>query len=394
MSVLILGDPHLGASQSLGKTGIGTTLNSRISDQLKLLEWTLDKSIEKNVTDIIITGDVFDEPKPPPFLISLFISWLKKCQSNHVKVHIIAGNHDILRVGNFYLSPLDIISESEIDGINIYKDIETIIINNSAFTLIPFRDRKSFNLEINSEALNILKDIINYELASIPITYKKIIVGHLCLEGSIPVGDEIDNMMNELLCPIDMFEGYDYIWMGHVHKPQVLCDKPHVAHTGSMDISNYGETDQDKSVIIYDGESFITEKLPTRKLKKVNILIPKDTENTTDYVIEELKKYNDFDKSIMKLEISLSSTDLLSVDKKKIEKHLYDSGVFNISNFSENKKINLIKKETQNISQSMNEISAIKLYADSFIDEKNKEMFIDLASEIYSEFKKEGKELN
>ena len=96
----------------------------------------------------------------------------------------------------------------------------------------------------------------------------------------------------------------------------------------------------------------------------------------------------------MKLEISLSSTDLLSVDKKKIEKHLYDSGVFNISNFSENKKINLIKKETQNISQSMNEISAIKLYADSFIDEKNKEMFIDLASEIYSEFKKEGKELN
>jgi exonuclease SbcD len=392
MSILILGDPHLGASQSLGKTGIGASLNSRIVDQINLLDWTLDQAIDENVSDIIITGDVFEDPKPAPYLISLFISWVKKCQSNNIKVHIIIGNHDILRSGNFYTSPLDIISEAEIDNVHVYKNIDTLFINNSAFTLIPFRDRKSFNCQNNSDAIVLLKDIINYELSSIPLTYKKIVVGHLCLDGSIPIGDEIDDMANELICPLDMFTGYDYVWMGHVHKPQVMCDKPHISHIGSMDISNYGETEQEKNIIIYNDGNFLTKKIPTRNLKKITIVIPKDTENTTAYVIDKLSEIKNFNKSIIKLEVSLSSTDLLSVDKKIIEKCLYDKGVFNISNFSENKKINFIKKEGQNISKAMTEMSAIKLYSDTFIEEKNRKIFIELASDVYSEFKNEVKD--
>jgi len=392
MSILILGDPHLGASQSLGKIGIGASLNSRTVDQINLLDWTLEQAIDENVSDIIVTGDVFEDPKPAPHLISLFISWAKKCQSNNIKVHIIIGNHDILRSGNFYTSPLDIISEAEIENINVYKNIDTLFINNSAFTLIPFRDRKSFNCQNNSDAIILLRDIINYELSSIPLTYKKIVVGHLCLEGSIPMGDEIDDMANELMCPLDMFAGYDYVWMGHVHKPQVMCDKPHIAHIGSMDISNYGETEQEKNIIIYNDGHFLTKKIPTRNLKKITIVVPKDTENTTAYVIDKLSEIKDFNKSIIKLEVSLSSADLLSIDKKIIEKCLYDKGVFNISNFSENKKINFIKKEGQDIFKSVTEMSAIKLYSDTFIEEKNRNIFIELASEVYSEFKNEVKD--
>ena len=38
---VILGDVHLGKIGQLGKAGIGSALNSRIIDQLKLLDWTL-----------------------------------------------------------------------------------------------------------------------------------------------------------------------------------------------------------------------------------------------------------------------------------------------------------------------------------------------------------------
>ena len=37
--VILLGDPHLGKGTGIGKTGIGSNLNSRIADQLNLLDW-------------------------------------------------------------------------------------------------------------------------------------------------------------------------------------------------------------------------------------------------------------------------------------------------------------------------------------------------------------------
>ncbi len=58
---LILGDVHLGGSMSIGRVGIGSVLNSRLADQQHLLDWTLDYSIDKNISTIILTGDIFDD---------------------------------------------------------------------------------------------------------------------------------------------------------------------------------------------------------------------------------------------------------------------------------------------------------------------------------------------
>src|SRR5579859_2445818 len=249
--VILLGDPHIGKSQNIGKNGIGVNFNSKITDQFNLLDFVLEKALEYHCQHIIVTGDIFDEPKPHPNLITSFIRWLKKCELNYVNVHLILGNHDIIRVGSqIFASSLDIISEMELDNVSVYKQIDTIFIENMAFTLLPFRDRKHFGSDINSDALNIIRESISYELASIPSNYKKIVIGHLAIVGSIPVGDEIDDLANELFCPLDMFAGYDYVWMGHVHKPQIMNHSPYIAHIGSMDISNFGETDQKKNIII------------------------------------------------------------------------------------------------------------------------------------------------
>jgi len=52
----------LGKSILIGRVGVGASLNSRITT-LNLLEWTLDRAIESEIDDIIITGDVFEESK-------------------------------------------------------------------------------------------------------------------------------------------------------------------------------------------------------------------------------------------------------------------------------------------------------------------------------------------
>lgn len=398
---IILGDPHLGKGANIGKAGIGSNLNSRIADQLNLLDWTLDQAVERGADTIIITGDLFEDPKPHPSLITMLIAWLKKCQAYGIHVHIILGNHDMLRSGMVFTSSLDIISEMDLDNVSVYKDINTITVGVSAFTLAPFRDRKSFGTASNADAITILRDALIYELAAIPITYKKILIGHLAIEGSIPVGDEIDDITNELFCPLDMFQGYDYVWMGHVHKPQVMKKKnPYIAHIGSMDISNFGETDHKKHIVIVDCDSkdsnFTIEYLPTRPLIRLNITVPKDTVDTTAYVIEEIKKAeSDFTRSIVRVEVSLGAPELKSISKSVIEKYLTDQGTFNVTGISESKKIALIKKDGtggSTIDTKMDITSAIKTYAQTYVDVLMRDNFIELAMDIYNSYKAEAKE--
>jgi DNA repair exonuclease SbcCD nuclease subunit len=398
-SALILGDPHIGKGQNVGKIGLGANLNSRIVDQFNLLDWTLDQAIEKEVDNIIITGDVFEDPKPHPSLIAMFIAWLKKCQAHYIHVHILMGNHDMLRAGSVFTSSLDIISEMDLDYISVYKHINTIIIGTSAFTFLPFRDRKSFSVSSNEDALNLIRDNLIYELSSIPSTYKKILVGHLAIEGSIPVGDEIDDIANELYCPVNMFVGYDYVWMGHVHKPQIMNKhNPHIAHIGSMDVSNFGETDQSKHIVIIDCEAsndnYTIEYLPTRPLKKLTVTVPKDTEDPTAYVIEEIKKTEkDFSQAIVRVEISLASPELKSVNKGQIESFLTEQGTFNITGISETKKIALIKKDAAvAIDTKMDAPTAMKIYADKYVDADMRTDYIELSMEIFNIYKTEGKE--
>jgi DNA repair exonuclease SbcCD nuclease subunit len=396
---IILGDVHLGKGTSIGKVGVGANLNSRVADQLNLLEWTLEQAEERAVEHIIITGDVFEDPKPHPSLIAMFIAWLKKCQAYDVYVHIILGNHDMLRSGMVFTSSLDIISEIDLENVSVYKDPNTIMIGATAFTFMPFRDRKSFSNSSNADALDILRETLVYELASAPVTYKKILVGHLAIEGSIPIGDEIDDMANELFCPVNMFKGYDYVWMGHVHKPQIMKkSKPYVAHIGSMDISNFGETDHLKHIIVIDciseSHDFEMVYIPTRPLKKLSITVPKDVDDTTAYVIEEIKKGGaDFNRSIVRVEISLASPELKSVTKYSIEKFLSEQGAFNVTGISESKKVALIKKDTNNtIDTKMDVSSAIKTYAQTYVDVSERDAFTELAMEIYATYKAEAKE--
>lgn len=397
--LVILGDPHLGKGINIGKGGIGATLNSRIADQINLLDWTLERAIEHGAESIVVTGDVFEEPKPHPALITIFISWLKKCQAYGVHVHIILGNHDMLRAGSVFSSPLDIIMEMDLENVTVYKTTNTILIGTTAFTLLPFRDRKSFSVSSNADAIDLIRDSLAYELAGIPLTYTKVVVGHLAIEGSIPVGDEFDDTANELFCPINMFSGYDYVWMGHVHKPQVMRKKaPYVAHVGSMDISNFGETDQEKHIVVFDCEArsnhFVTETLPTRPLKKISITVPKDTEDTTAYVLEEIKKLNaDYSQAIVRVEVALAAPELMSINKGQVEKFLTQQGAFNITGISESKKLALIKKDNNGttIDSKMDIRAAIKAYAEKYVEEALRLDYIEESTEIYDYYLAEEK---
>lgn len=388
-NAIILGDIHLGKGTNIGKMGVGLSLNSRINDQLEILEFVLQKAEEKLSNDIIITGDIFEDVKPSADLVSLFTSWLYKCSSHGIRVHVIYGNHDILRSGFKYSSSLDIIANSHIDNIFFYNDIETIYIGTTAYTLLPFRDRKSFNLNSNAEAASSLASLLCYELASIPVTYTKVLIGHIAIEGALFVGDEVDDVANELFLTKDMLKGYDYTWMGHVHKPQVVHKSPYIAHIGSMDISDFGEVDH-KKIIVYceKNQDFCFEHIdiPSRPLKKIEIVIP-DVKDTTEYVLQQLEKLN-LDKSIVKIEISHEKVDGVPVNKKQIQKLLEEKNVFNVASLIESKKTEAIKKKVgETFDVKMNVNSAISRYCSLNVPKDLQDSFNEISKDLLNELK-------
>jgi|ERR1019366_3534428 exonuclease SbcD len=390
MKILIVGDPHLGGSLVLGKNALGTSLNSKVIDRFNLLDYCLEYAVDNDIDTIVVTGDIFDEPKPFPSLISQFLSWLKRCEINDIDVHIIIGNHDILRSGSFVTTSLDVIEECDLDHVSIHKDISTIFIDGVGITFLPFRDRKSFNVEKNEDALAILQGMVDYELALIPRHYHKLLVGHLAIEGSIFIG-EIDDLTNELLCPKKMFLGYNRVIMGHIHSPQVMSQSPFIAHIGSLDRSDFGEEDQDKIIMIYDSSynELKNHILPTRALNKIKIDIPKGMGDTDKFVKDKLLLKKDIlVQSSVKVDIHLEDVSLLSINRSEIEHYLYSLGVFNVVSIHETKVLNIIKKEVI-INTTIDMPSAIKTYANNYVDESERENFIELAQEICKQFREE-----
>jgi DNA repair exonuclease SbcCD nuclease subunit len=399
MKCLILGDIHLGKGTSIGKSAELGHLNSRIQDQIDLLDWAFDKCQETKTKLIAITGDVYQDFRPHPAVIGIFMRWLKKCERDGIEVHIVMGNHDILRSGQYVVSALDLVSELEMDYATVYKNFTRLELDDFTIVFVPFRDKRMYESKTKDESIIAL----TAELAKVieePSSKTKVAIGHLAFEGSIPIGDEISDTMNELYVPPEMFEWFDFVWMGHIHHPQVIQHhNPYAAHIGSLDRSDFSksEVDNNKIAILLDSESknkFIEIQLPTRALRPVKIDIPPG-KDSTEFVINELclmSKRLDFKGSITRLEIQLNGAELENVDRDKVESYLKNNlEVHHICGFTEMRCISAIQIDPEDVFDNTMEIDqSINKWADTrkniFDNDSEREEFKKAAHEIRLEY--------
>lgn len=384
MNTLVVGDLHIGGSLSMGKPSSEDSLNSRVLDQSRILNWIIKLSIEKNVSTLILTGDIFEDPNPETYLQLIFIDWLKECSVHNIHVHIIYGNHDIKRIGKRYVSGLDVIKNLEIENVYYYNSIDTIHTKNFSYTLLPFRDKRSLNIPLD-EANSYYRNLLDMEAACIPSSNKRVAIGHFVISGSIYAG-EIDDVSNEIMLSTNVFDNYDYTWMGHVHTPQIMSTLPYVAHVGSVDISDFGQTEQDKIVIFIDSEKkkFEEISIPTRKIKRIKLEIPKD-QDATEYLLSQIT--DDFSGSILKIDVKID--EFASLDKDLINNKLKDVGIYHLSSFVQTKNKSILSEEKKSlISDSIQPKDALKLWSSiSSFSEEERTLFLQHGLEILEETK-------
>jgi DNA repair exonuclease SbcCD nuclease subunit len=393
MKHIILGDIHLGKGTGIGKPATGKGLNSRTQDKMDLLEGVM-RMAATNCAHIIITGDIYDEPRPHPELINEFMGWLIGCETMGIKVHIIAGNHDIIRTGSYITSAVDLVNTCNMKA-EFYKDVT--IHHDFAFTrfiFVPYRDKRMYDVETSEEALKCLlqeiQDAVDQDQSDDEFD-RTILVGHLSLKGALNITDEITDSLNEIFVPPEALKDWDQVIMGHIHHPQKVKDTYHV---GSMDRSDFSvhETDIDKRVLLVDEGKITSIPLPTRNLRQIDVDIPLG-KDSTDFAINSICLYDKalpVKDAVVKLEITLGGEQVPNVDRPKVEDYIYTNlGAQHICAFSESRNISSIDIDQDKLlDNSMDVLETVDQFAETqdFDDDDHKVRFKNAARECYDEY--------
>lgn len=230
-----------------------------------VLNQVVDTAIREGVEVVLISGDVFDRPNPSEEAIKMYVSFLKGLLDKNIKVIAISGNHDsgirlsaykdILGKGYFvegeFNSPMRKVSlNDEFGPVNFY--------------MLPF-----FTPFIVKSNLKLEKGLENYDLAmdeiikreNIDTSQRNIILAHQFVAGFKFGGSEEDfsysngdekNVAGVGIISLDKFQNFDYVALGHIHKPQKISRET-IRYSGSLLKYKTSEIDgPDKSVVIID----------------------------------------------------------------------------------------------------------------------------------------------
>jgi exonuclease SbcD len=223
---------------------IGHTVNGidRSDEFKKAFKW-LYETIEKEKVDVlIISGDVFDVYFPSTQAVGLYYDFLLNLKTMVQKVVIIGGNHDSpkhLKAPKEILKYLDVIvvsgAEDDYKEIIEFDDFEIV-----AVSFLREHILKKFDVDM----IEAFKKIYKRK------SQKKLIAtGHLTVHGSEVGSSEREIYIGKIeSVPSGVFEGYDYVALGHIHKPQEI--KKGIVYSGSLLQLGFNENYQKKVVLL------------------------------------------------------------------------------------------------------------------------------------------------
>jgi len=198
----------------------------RAQEQELYLDWLFKTIVEKEVDHLLICGDIFDTPTPPHFAQEMYYDFLHRLSVHtECEVLIIAGNHDS---GQLLEAPKKILKGHRISiwgKLSKNPDDHWLTLQKGAIALdvcaIPFFRSYEILLENDQNSLDGLSRYF-VKTSSNP---KLLMLHHLAgiTEGT---GSEQVITLSGIDCiPTDFLKQFDYVAMGHIHKPMKISNK-------------------------------------------------------------------------------------------------------------------------------------------------------------------------
>ncbi|MEM9017332.1 MAG: exonuclease SbcCD subunit D C-terminal domain-containing protein [Verrucomicrobiota bacterium] len=266
---------------------LGKLLNdqSRDEEHLLFLDWLLDVVRSEKIDIIIIAGDLFDSANPPQSALQRYFDFVSQLSSrSNCELIVVGGNHDSaaqLEAPRQVLQSLrthvvGFLPESPEDRVLYLPGPENPEV---AIALIPFLRDRDLRVGRGGDSA----DEIRTQLAAgISARYAEtaeaieslgkkcpaIATGHLTVVGSKTSDSERDIHIGGLgsVTPGHFPDTFDYIALGHLHRPQEAGQNGRVRYSGSPIALSFSEAKDRKEVRILE----ITQG----KLKQSSLAIP------------------------------------------------------------------------------------------------------------------------
>lgn len=276
---------------------IGKAVNdfSMLEDQKFILNEIKDIACNHQVDGIILSGDIYDRAIPTGEAVMVFNDFLTCLSENGIAVYMISGNHDSperisygekllarqkIMIGGIFRDELSVFQAEDEYGM-----VEIL--------LLPFIRPSQVEEKTSGTAVEkIIRDYWKKEKEDFAGNKRRVLVTHYFVtdagrepelsdsETTIHVGG-LDNV------DASLFDGFDYVALGHIHKPQQIGNRP-VYYAGAPLKYSFGEVNQVKSVLILSlNETGLdsVEKIPLSPLHEM-----RKVEGTLEEIMENAMK--------------------------------------------------------------------------------------------------------
>ena len=272
MRILHTADWHLGAR---------LVERSRHDEHVRFLDWLIDTLSSERIDALLVSGDVFDAANPPQEAISLYFSFIKRLADlKSVKAIITGGNHDSASHLN---APRELLKHFNVHVFG-HAENTTVDLGEVVVAAVPFlreRDlRKASEGEsiatVDAQVRTAIRKHYSDQLVScreIAQGRPIIAMGHLTVMGATTTDSEREIHIGNLgAVGADLFQGFDYTALGHLHRPQKVGGMENVRYSGSPIALSFSEVGDAKSVALVDTSGMMIQTIPvpvTRALVRI-----------------------------------------------------------------------------------------------------------------------------
>ena len=244
MKLIHLSDLHLGKR---------VNEVSMIEDQEYILQQIIRIIKDEHTDAVLLSGDIYDKSVPSAEAVALFDEFLSRLAQLKVQVFAISGNHDsperlafgsrLMEGAGIHMSPVYSGEVAPIVLSDTYGDVN--------FWLLPFIKPAHVKRYYPDEGIESYTDACRVAVENMGIATAKrnVLLTHQFVTGATTCESEEISVGGSDNVDASVFEGFDYVALGHIHGPQNIGSNK-IRYCGTPLKYSFSEANHYKSVTV------------------------------------------------------------------------------------------------------------------------------------------------
>ena len=236
---------------------IGKRVNevSMIEDQEFILSQIIGIIDSEHPDAVLIAGDVYDKSVPSAEAVTLLDDFLCRLAERNLPVLIISGNHDsperlafggrLMEGSGIHVSP---VYSSNVKSVTLSDEHGAV-----TFWLLPFVKPVHVKRCFPDEAIESYTDAIRAAIRHMGADFsdRNVLLTHQFVTGAATCESEEISVGGSDNVDISVFDGFDYVALGHLHGPQNIGSN-RVRYCGTPLKYSFSEAGHHKSVTVVE----------------------------------------------------------------------------------------------------------------------------------------------